>query len=477
MFSIFKRFSIASIVLIATALFIGVGVYAASGSRTTATALTVTPGRLGYVGGAIVLSSSVKNATSCTFTSIPALANFEKTIPCGSISIQYRFTIPKNTAYTNGTYNFKLVVRGRYGIVTTSQRTLIINAAPKSAAKSVVAHASTTAPIPVKLETTTKAVVDHSSNTTTTLPPISKTNTIPVASDPVSFVVAGNYLWVASCRGNTLTEININTKQVVNILNNKSYRFNCPGSMVFDGTHIWVANSLGSSITELSSSTGKLVRVLKVPQISSPNFLAINGKDLWVINTNSRLYKGKCFLSEFNILSGKLVKTILQPKVIPYVLVNPLALVFVGGNIWVTDNNAVADEFNSVTGRYIRTTVKDNNLPAVINPMCITRGAGVIWVCAGGLNKVVEFNASTGKYIKAISGVKLPQQIIIRGNDLYVYSANPNVLAEYNITSGHLIKYYFNTNFAGMTGAIIFSGRYIWVVNYNSYSTVTRLAI
>ncbi len=419
--------------------------------KPSATTLIVSPASLSHVGGVVSLSSIVRNATSCTFLVKPYIGNVGLTTGCSNGRVIYRFRLLSNTTAASKTFVFSLVVLGSHGYKITIANKLIEFAVPRPPV--------TTTTLPV---------------TTTTLPPITKTNTIPVAKQPDAFVLDGNYLWVASCIGNTLTEINGTTKQIVRILNDSSFGFSCPDALAFDGTHIWAANKTSDTITDIVASTGKLVQVLASPQILNPIFMTVHGANLWVINSGAILSK-KSFLSEFSTSSGTLVKTIIPPQIIPYTFSDPTSLTFAGNNIWLTDAASFnAIELNSITGKYIRKTIQSGSNLSAQGPNCLAYNAGIIYVCGSSNSSVIEFNAFSGAYIRSFKAIT-PMQIIVRSKYLYIYSPRPKQLVVYS-TTGRLIKYIYKSNVSDLAGIIISSGRYIWLANFNG-SSVTRFLI
>jgi DNA-binding beta-propeller fold protein YncE len=150
-------------------------------------------------------------------------------------------------------------------------------------------------------------------------------HTISVSAQPDAFVGVGPDIWVASCSGNAVTEINETTGQVIQSLTDTSYGFDCPEGLAFDGTNIWVANDLGSSITELNASTGSLVQILTGPGILNPDALAFDGTNIWVAN-NSQNDKIASFLSEFNAAKGSNIRTLIATRSSKWSLMSPTCL-------------------------------------------------------------------------------------------------------------------------------------------------------
>ena len=76
---------------------------------------TATPKTLTPAGGAVTLTASVKNATSCTFSVTPALKGLPKTDSCKSDRATTKISLPEKTAVAVKTYKFSLKVTGPGG--------------------------------------------------------------------------------------------------------------------------------------------------------------------------------------------------------------------------------------------------------------------------------------------------------------------------------------------------------------------------
>ena len=208
--------------------------------------------------------------------------------------------------------------------------------------------------------TTTTTTVVSSTTTTGPIPtttyPVVTGNTVHVPAEPDALIQAGGDIWVASCSGNAVTEINATTKQIVQELNNPSYQFDCPDALAFDGGHIWVANQLGSSITELNASTGSWVSTLSGSSFLNPNALAVSGTDIWISNDSLKGNIGS-FISEIESSNGTVIRVINTPKSYKFVLGNLTCLAVSGTDIWVSDlTNQNAIEFSTDNGAYLRKT-------------------------------------------------------------------------------------------------------------------------
>jgi len=407
---------------------------------------TLTPTALANTGGTITLSGTVDDALSCNLSVIPVITGLATIVPCSSAGgTLTTIAVPNNTSSLNIHYIFRLTASG---------------IASATSSTSVVTVSSTSSPV-----TTT---------TTTTLPTVG--NTVSVPAQPDAFVAAGNNIWVASCSGNAVTEINNATKEIMNVINAPNDGFNCPDALAFDGTNIWVANKLGSSITELNASTGGWVQTLTGSSILNPDALAFDGTNIWVAD-NSLNDDQASFISELNASTGLVVRTLDATRSTKWTLLSPTCLTFTGSRIWVSDiANNVAIEFNTANGGYLGQTRGGTANPSGIG--CVSYHSGYIWISGGNNGVVVEYNATTGVFVRAIKNILNPNQLVFTGSDLFVISDDPvDSVREYN-SAGTFLKTVTKDNLNSINGirAILPDGANLWVANYSSAS-VTKFAL
>ena len=84
----------------------------AAGSGPTVANFAATPTSLTDSGGSVSLSADVTNATSCAFSSAPALSGLPATVPCTSGTVTENVTVPAITTHAAKTYFFHLAVTG-----------------------------------------------------------------------------------------------------------------------------------------------------------------------------------------------------------------------------------------------------------------------------------------------------------------------------------------------------------------------------
>jgi hypothetical protein len=430
-------------------------------SITTATNLTVTPGRLTYKGGEIVVSAIVKNASQCAFAVRPFFQNSIKEVICSSGRVSASILVPPNTATVNKNYIVGFSAISANFKSTNITKILIENAVP-----------TTTTPPPTTTTTTPPPTTTTTTTTpppTTTTIPVAGTITIGVSKHPDAIVQSGNDFWISSCAGNVLTEVS-STNKIVKVLNNKNYKFNCPISLASDGNHIWVANKIGNSITEFNATNGNFIRNITSKQVFSPIFIQVYGHGLWVINKSP--VQNKSSIVEINIATGYLLKTIISPVGRPFYLTSPTSLAFYNNFIWVSNSGGSnVLELNSITNKYIKSITIGANIKSSSKSSCVIYSTGIIWTCGSG-SYINGYNASSGLHTNSIKVQSLPEQVIVSGKIMVVYSNSPESINEYSMT-GQFIKSIYRINNNDVGGYISVSSGYIWLANFNN-STVSK---
>jgi len=406
----------------------------ASGVEPTLSPLIASRPTLTFHGGAILLTATVTNAATCTFTVRPAVRGGTRRIACSSGTVRDRVVIPPNTLKVNRAYTIRLTATGAGGSAVAVRRVVV------AAFGAVV----------------TPAV------------------TIPVPAQPDAFVQAGADIWVASCQGNAVTEINKNTKQIIQTLTNVSnpnYGFNCPDALAFDGTNIWVANKFGNSLTLFDESTGVWGKTLTGSSISAPDALTFDGNHVWVANNNSDGSSPP--LSIFYAPNGQIFKSV--NNTIMHSLSTPTCLTFDGTNIWVADSSSAgAFEYSASSGKYLRSTGAGGGGSSATN--CVSYHSGYIWISSGNTGTVLEFNATNGAYVREIN-VYNPNQLVFTGSDLFVVRGTPtDAVVEYN-SIGRPVRNIVELNYRiGNDMPILYDGTNLWVANERD-SSVTAYSL
>lgn len=424
-----------------------------TGVRPRISHFSVSPTALPPTGGVVAVVTSVTNARSCTFVVTPTLPRATKRVACTSGTYRYSFSVPANNSQVQIVYTVHLAVRGLNGSTVAVPQKIAAATESASTTTTLTSTSSTTTTLPVA----------------TTTYPKTTGRTVPVSAEPDAFVIDGTNIWVASCSGNAVTEINNSSKQTIEVITGPSYGFNCPDALAFDGTNIWVANKLGSSITELNASTGSWVQTLSGTDILNPDALAFDGTNIWISDDSQNGQVGS-FISEFNASTGMVDRTINTPKNYKWIFVSPTCLALDGSGIWIADlGNTNAIEFNVDTGAYIRKTTGG---PAVSGVACVTYHSGYIWLSSINSAAAIEYNANTGVYVRTISNILNPNQLIFTGSYLFIVSENPvDSVREYN-SAGTLLKTVAKSNKSLGKGinTILVDGASLWTANYSSNS-------
>ena len=406
-------------------------------------------GDLPSSGGNITLNGSVTNAVSCTITANPAIAGTSSNpVTCSNGAFEpVPITMQPNNSGTDITYTFTLIAKGAADSTTKALQVVVDSNPP-----------------------------DTITTTTTTIPPSTTSgNTVGVPAEPDALLQAGNDIWVASCSGNAVTEINNTTKRVIQELNNPEYQFNCPDAIAFDGNDIWVANKLGNSITELNASSGSLGNVITSSLITGPiSMVTVTGGNIWVGDSYTGTVKGNPpSLIEIDTSTGKISNQVIATD--KYDIAPPQSIVFDGTNIWVLSDQSIY-EFRASNGAYVRYL----NSESVNGPSAISYYGGYIWVSGFMGNIVGEFRVSDGVLVRTfkIASPGGPGPLIFNGSHLFLVTQYPtDYLREYT-PAGVLIRNIAKSNKASDLGisTILLDGNSIWTANYTAGS-VTKYSL
>ncbi|HXW82014.1 MAG TPA: hypothetical protein VEJ84_21135, partial [Acidimicrobiales bacterium] len=132
-------------------------------------------------------------------------------------------------------------------------------------------------------------------------------------------VVAGD-LFVAGY--DSITEVDVATGALVRVLSGVPYGLLEPAAMATDGPDLFIASRYGGPahygvVTEVDIATGALVRMLTATSrdpFTGPDALAAVGPDIFVASTYGGPAYPNGLVSEFNALSGALVRVIGAPR-------------------------------------------------------------------------------------------------------------------------------------------------------------------
>ncbi len=221
------------------------------------------PTSLGASGGSVTLSAQVTNATSCAFSSTPALSGLPVTVPCSSGTVSQGITVPANTTHVAKTYHFHLAVSGVAGTTTANAKAVTVTEAglPPNPTVSNFAAAPTSLGASGGSVTLSAQVTNATSCAFSSTPALSGLPvTVPCSSGTVSQVV--------SVPGNTGTMA-------------KTYAF-----------HLAVSGVAGTTTVNAKAARVTVAAVTKMPgygtvqgNVTSQGGLALNGMCLHLFNT------------------------------------------------------------------------------------------------------------------------------------------------------------------------------------------------
>ena len=412
----------------------------ASTTKPAESGFKVSPNVVGGGGGSVLLSAKVTNATTCIFLVSPAVSGFAYNHVCSSGTVSYKAILPKNTSTSKKVYSFRIEVKGKAGQATVVSPvvTATVNTSATSGGGGSTGPAKTIA-------------------------------TIPVAAEPDALLQVGNDVWVASCSGNAVTEINSSNYAVINTLSSPSYQFDCPDALAFDGTNLWVANRDGNSLMEFNLLSSSLVNTISSSAIAGPLALTFDGTNIWVLNGGN--YTNTDGVSKINATSGVLVKQFLSSLNGIYIP-DPSCISYTGSYIWVNEGGGSQIVQFSLNDIPIRTQSIN---PSTVSMSCVAYHAGYVWASSYDNAQVIEYNADTGAYVRLINGVTNPYQLAFSGSDIFVVTTSSpfDTVREYSLTGSFIQTVATsNKNLDNGIRSILVDGSNLWVADYSS-NTVT----
>ena len=280
---------------------------------------------------------------------------------------------------------------------------------------------------------------------------------------PTSAAVVGSDLFVANGGGDSVTEINAASGQLVAMVSGKRYRFRSPSAVEAIGPDLFVANAGGNSVTEFDASTLKRVRVIHrhKAELADPVALASSGQELFVLNGNGSV-------TEISSSSGAVIGTISGPQ---FGFYSPSGFAVADGRIFVANpsNNTV--------------TVIDATTRALIGilsgpsygfnwPSGVAFDGTNVWITNPDNNSVTEISPTTLQALNVVVSSNLPWVVPIISGDGYVFTVSPpgsSPMVSQIIPSSATVTWMMcNTNgpydFNDPEAAVV-DGSVLWVVN------------
>ena len=274
--------------------------------------------------------------------------------------------------------------------------------------------------------------------------------------DPVAISGNGPDVFVVNGAG-SVTELDAANGQLVQILQGSNYDFDGPSALLLNGTDGWVVNSAGDSVTEIDLSTGSMVQVLSNQSDSSYGFddpVAIGavGSNIWIINktgaSTTDTLSGSATV--INGATGAFVQLVEGPT---YGLDNPAGIAYSGGDVWITDSADYQITEFTTSGSLVQVITNSSNDAnyGFDHPTAIVTSGSYVYVDSppGSSPMITEVNASNseGDWYECNTNspdpdFDNPTGLVVTGSDAWVVSPADNTLTELNLSeSGQAVDW------------------------------------
>lgn len=274
--------------------------------------------------------------------------------------------------------------------------------------------------------------------------------------DPVAISGDGSDVFVVNEAG-SVTEVDAENGQLVQVLQGSNYDFDGPSALLLNGTDGWVVNSAGDSVTEINLSTGSMVQVLSNQSDSSYSFddpLAIGavGSNIWIINNTGASATDALSGSAtvINSATGAFVQLVEGPS---YGLDSPAGVAYSGGDVWITDSADYQITELTTSGSLVQVITNSSNDAnyGFDHPTAIVATGSDVYVDSppGSSPMITEVNASNseGDWYECNTNspdpdFDNPTGLVVSGSDAWVVSPADNTLTELNLSeSGQAIAW------------------------------------
>jgi hypothetical protein len=209
--------------------------------------------------------------------------------------------------------------------------------------------------------------------------------------DPFGMAMMGNDLLVSNYATDSISEYNATTGAPIDLTFITGDGLNQPADILLDGDDLYVANIGGSytpnngSVEEFNVLTGKMVGTKPlITGLDYSEYMAVSGNDLYVSSWNA--------VYEYNATTGAMVGT--KPLVTGD---NIRGLAINGNDLYVVDSVVgTVTVYNATSGHEI------GNKPLIgglCDPRQIVYFNGDLYVSDVGNNTITEYNAATGKEV------------------------------------------------------------------------------
>ena len=231
-----------------------------------------------------------------------------------------------------------------------------------------------------------------------------------------------------------------------------------PSTLALDGNgHLFVTNDVqfvGNTVSEYDATTGKLISAAFIPA----TLTGLSGSSGSMAVGNGHLFIGAAttnVLGEYDAVTGKLIQNTNVGGEVYGMTVDSSGHLFVNVD---TQGNHTIQEYNAVTGKLLNPNF--TNAPAGSDPSLpddpslanitemVVDSHGNLFVSAFTTLTTVREYSSTGAFIQTIGNVN-PSGLVLNGSGGLLVSYNPsNTVAEYDASTGNVLK----ANFINPTG-------------------------
>lgn len=276
---------------------------------------------------------------------------------------------------------------------------------------------------------------------------------------PESIAVNARHLWVNNLESNSISELNVLDGSLVRVINAKSDHVSRPEYVFYHRSRVWVLSASPPSISELNASNGALVHVfaLDTDQYGLPDDIVFGAVDDWVLEGGPQ-----SAVVEIDPRNDSIVRTV-KAKVDG--LYNATAMTLSATHLWITDTySSAVTELNASNGSLVRVVTSQHD--DLDYPDGIVASGGDVWVANQGANSVSEFDGASGAFLRVVhagGGLQVPDDLSLSGAHLWVTGAGGTV-AELNATNGALVQV-VNLSVAHIysNGPVAVNGSRLWV--------------
>jgi Protein kinase domain len=273
---------------------------------------------------------------------------------------------------------------------------------------------------------------------------------------------------------------------LVGVYSGTGYAFNGPNAIAADGSYAWVLNGGNDTVTQLSAATGAPVRILSaagygfyLTNYDTPTGIIDDGTHVWVGNHDS--------VTEISAATGALVRQVEPPASANYKGWQT-ALARAGSQLWAALPDtcrpyctgspgsgffATLIEYDASTGRYLRAITQDTTQV----PIAVTADGTSSWLVGGGFGaghdngSVTEFSSSAGRQewsvpVTVVTDPAGTPQLSVSYDDGRLWIANGETVTELNASNGRQLKVLPGARYKFSQPAIVVAaGTHVLVAN------------